>query len=98
MIFKSLETLQNHIEDNKTRYYYEYKQEKFFGDSFLDRMNWRIRRFLDSCAGGDEENMDTKMLKFNDMMEQVKRCEYQTKIPAWILKITKTKEPTPTQD
>ena len=61
MIFKSLETLQNHIEDNETRYYYKYKQEKFFGDSFLDRMNWRIRRFLDSCAGGDEENMDTKM-------------------------------------
>ena len=41
--------------------------------------------------------MDTKRLKFDDMMEQVERDEYQTKIPAWIRKITKTKEPTPTQ-
>ena len=69
MIFKSLETIQNHIEDNETRYDYEYKQEELFGGSFLDRVNWRIHWFLSSRAGGNEENMDTKKLKFDNMME-----------------------------
>ena len=39
LIFKSLESLQNHIEDHKTRYDYEYKQEKLFSGSFLNRVN-----------------------------------------------------------
>ena len=42
--------------------------------------------------------MDTKRLKFDDMIEQVKSREYQTKIPAWIHKLTRTKKPTPNQD
>ena len=42
--------------------------------------------------------MDTKRLKFDNMMEQVERRKYQTKVPAWIRKIMKMKEPTTNQD
>ena len=42
--------------------------------------------------------MDIKRLNFDDMVEQVERREHQTEIPAQILKIMKTKEPTLTQD
>ena len=94
MIFECCEKLQHHIEDHETRYDYEYKQEKLFGGSFLDRVNWRIHRFLDSCACGDTDRIDMKKLSFEDMMEQVERREFQTKVPAWIRKIMKKKENT----
>ena len=95
MIFDCFEKLQHHIEDHETRYDYEYKQDKLFGGSFLDRVNWRIHRFLDSCACGDASKIDTKKLCFEDMMEQVERREFQSKVPAWIKKIMKKKEPPP---
>ena len=87
MAFKGLTTIYNHIEDKEMSYNYESKQEKLFGGSFLNRMNWRFHRFLDSCANGVVSEIDIKKLDFSDMLEQVERREYQTKVPSWIRKI-----------
>ena len=61
-------------------------------------MNWRFHRFLDSCASGVAADIDTKKLDFSNMLEQVERREYQTKVPSWIKKIMKKNEGTPSGD
>jgi len=88
----SLKKIVSHISKYETSYNYEFRQEKLFGGNFLDRINWRYHRFLDSCASGDVENIDLKKLDFNDMLEQVERREYHTKVPSWIRKMMKKKE------
>ena len=89
---KSLKGLAEHIENKETSYAYEFKQEKLFGGSILDKVNWRFHRFLDSCAHGDTDKIDINKLDFDDIMEQVERREYNTKIPAWIRKLVKKQE------
>ena len=46
---------------------------------------------MDSCASREAEDIDTKKLDFSNMLEQVERREYQTKVPDWIRKIMKKK-------
>ena len=88
----SLKIIVAHIEKYETSYNYEFRQEKLFGGNFLDRVNWRFRCFLDSCASGDVDNIDMKKLDFQDILEQVERREYHTKVPAWIRQMMKKKE------
>ena len=92
MAYVSLLDVAKHIEAKETAYNYEFKQEPLFGGNFLDKLSWRFHRFLDSCAFGDENKIDSKKLDFNDMMEEVERREYTGKTPAWIRKLTKKKE------
>ena len=89
MVHTSLLQISNHIEKKETSYNYEFKQDKLFGGNFMDRVNWRMHRFFDSCASGDVSNIDTDKLDFSDMLEQVKRREYVAKSPAWIRKLLK---------
>ena len=92
MAHSSLTAITAHIEANETSYNYEFRQEKLFGGNFLDRVNWRFHRFLGSCTNGDAKNIDTAKLDFTDMLEQIERREYHTKVPSWIRKIMKKKE------
>ena len=92
MVHTSLLQVSNHIEKKETSYNYEFKQDKLFGGNFMDRVNWRMHRFFDSCASGDVSIIDTDKLDFSDMLEQVERREYVAKSPAWIRKLLKKKE------
>ena len=98
LAYESLSSIFDHIEDKETSYNYEFKRDTLFGGSFLDRVNWRFHRFLDSCASGVPSDIDTKKLDFSDMLEQVERREYQTKIPSCIRKIMKKKETSTTPE
>ena len=75
-IHRSLEHIQEHIEDNENNYTYEFKEESLFGGHFLDRINYIINKFLESCASGNHSNIDTKKLDFSDYLEQVENREY----------------------
>ena len=90
---RSLKKFSKHIEAKETSYQYEFKQDKLFGGSLLDKVNWRFNRFLDSCAHGDADKIDTNKLDFDDIMEQVERREFNTKVPIWIKKLVKSKKP-----
>ena len=94
----SLKRVADHIEKKETSYNYEFRQEKFFGGNFMDKVNWRLHRFFDSCASGDVTEIDTTKLDFSDMLEQVERREYHTKVPTWIRKLMKKKERKPGRD
>ena len=76
----------------ETSYQYELKQDRLFGGSLLDKVNWRFNRFLDSCAHGEVDKIDTKKLDFDNIMEQVERREYNTKVPIWIKKLIRKQE------
>ena len=58
----------------------------------MDKIGWRLNRFLDSCAHGDPDKIDIHKLDFSDIMEQVERREYNSKIPSWIRKLIKKQE------
>ena len=88
----SLKGIAAHIESKETSYAYEFKQDKLFGGSLLDKIGWRFNRFLDSCAHGDPDKIDIHKLDFSDIMEQVERREYNSKIPSWIRKLVKKQE------
>ena len=88
----SLKGIAAHIESKETSYAYEFKQDKLFGGSLLDKIGWRLNRFLDSCAHGDPDKIDIHKLDFSDIMEQVERREYNSKIPSWIKKLVKKQE------
>jgi len=92
MAHNSLKRITEHIESKVISYNYEFHQEKLFGGKLLDRINWHFHRSLDSCTSGDVTDIDTAKLDFTDMLEQVERREYHTKVPAWIRKLMKKKE------
>ena len=54
----ALRLLVEYIEDNENEYNYEFRQESLFGGHFLDKIHWRIHKFFNSCARGDEEKID----------------------------------------
>ena len=60
--------------------------------TFLDKIHWRIHKFFDSCARGDEGNIDLGKLNFTEMQNQIEQRDWITKIPSWIKKLTKRKE------
>ena len=60
----SLKYLAENIDNKETSYTYEFKQEKLFGGSILDKINWRFHRFLNSCAHDDPEKMTSTSLIF----------------------------------
>ena len=55
-------------------------------------MNWRYHRFLDSCASGDPDAIELDKLDFSDMLQQVERREYNSKVPSWITKLINSRE------
>ena len=91
----SLKQIQTHIEEREVSYNYEFKQDPLFGGNFLDRANWRYHRFLDSCASGDPDAIELDKLDFSDMLQQVERREYNSKVPSWITKLIKSCEQKP---
>ena len=52
LLHQSLVDVADHIWRREVAYNYEFRQEKWFGGSFLDRIHWRTYRFLESCARG----------------------------------------------
>jgi len=64
------------------------------GGSILDKINWRFQRFLDSCAHGSPDKIDINKLDCLDIMKQVGRWEYNTKVPSWMKKLIKKMETT----
>lgn len=81
-----------HIDKKKTSYNYDFKQEKLFCENFIDRVSWRLHRLFDSFSSGDTSNIDIGKLDFSDMVEQVERLEYHSKLPSWIHKLMKKNE------
>ena len=86
----ALRLLAEHIEDNENEYNYEFHQESLFGGHLLDKIHWRVHKFFDSCARGDEGKIDLGKLNFTEM--QIEQRDWITKIPSWIRKLTKRKE------
>ena len=80
--YHKLKKIQTHIEEREISYNYEFKQDSLFGGNFLDRVNWRYHRFLDSCASGDLDDIELDKLDFSDMLQQVERREYNSKVPS----------------
>ena len=64
----------------------------FWGGGFLDRVSWRYHRFLDSCASRDLDDTELDKLDFSEMLQQVERREYNSKVPSWITKFAKLRE------
>ena len=92
LIFLNLQELADHVDNHEVEYNYEYLQEKLFGGSLMDKLHYRVHKFLESYASGDETKVDSKRLDFRDMMNGVESREYSTKIPAWIKRLTKQRE------
>ena len=97
LIYRNLSSILNHIENNETCYDYEFKEEKMFGGDFLEKINWRVQKFLQSCADGDEAKIKTEHLEFHDILERIERREYHTKVPRWISNLVKKREKKPDQ-
>ena len=94
LLHVGLTDLADHVEEKENAYNYEFHQERLFGGYFLDRVHWRIQRFYDSCASGDDTKIDTEKIDFRDLQEQIERQEYHTKIPAWIKRLMAKKNTT----
>ena len=69
MMYINLQEVAEYIDNKENNYKYEFNQEKLFGDYFLDKIHWRIHRFLDSCPSGDVARVNTSKLEFKDMTE-----------------------------
>ena len=92
ILYQSLQSIADHIEEKEISYNYEFRQESLFGGNFLDRIHWRMHRFFDSCASGNHELIDLDKLDFSDILQQVERREYICKVPHWITRLMKLKE------
>ena len=84
VLYMNLHKVLDHIEDNETCYTYEFREESLFGGHLLDRINYRVHKFLESCASGDKENINVQKIDFSDYLDQIENREYRTKIPVWI--------------
>ena len=80
-----------HIENEDASYNNEFFQEKMFGGNFMDKVNWKLHRFLGTCVSGDVNEFDTVTLDISDMFEQFKRCKYPTNVPTWTRHLLKKK-------
>jgi hypothetical protein len=92
LAFLSLRAVVEHIDENEISYNFEFRHDKFFGGTFLDKINWRFHRFLDSCANGDHTKIKLQKLDFLDMTEGVESREFFGKTPVWITRLTKKQE------
>ena len=88
-VHMAIKKISTHMEKKEMAYTYEFRQEKLFGGHFLDRINRRVHRFLDSCAKGEIKEVDVNKLEFDDLLEQLENFEYNTKVPAWIRTLLK---------
>ena len=69
IVYGSLLKIQEHTETHEMRYQFEFNNDYLFGSTFLDKINWRICRFLESCAHGTVSKIKKSWLKFDDIME-----------------------------
>ena len=92
LLHQALVEVSEHIRKREVAYNYEFRQERLFGGSFLDRLHWRTHRFLESCAGGDPGKVDLTKLNFSHIMEDVACREFSLKVPSWIQKVMKKLE------
>ena len=89
VFYAKLMSLYNHIERHDMSYNFEFRNDKLFGGNFLDRIHYRIQRFLESCASGDPAQIKVKHLEFDEMLESIERREYYSKNPIWLTKLMK---------
>ena len=92
-LFINLTVLWKHIEARETRYKYEFRQDKMFGGCFLEEVDWKVHRFLDSCAHGDPAQMIVDHIDFMDLMSLVESRKYVCKAPLWLKRLTKKTTP-----
>ena len=92
MIHHKLKEIATHIEAREISYNYKFKQDPLFGGKFLDKINWRIHRFLDSYASGDPDDIELDKLDISDMLTRVERRKYNAKVPSWITKLIKERD------
>ena len=98
LLFQSLQKIVKHMERREPRYQYELRQNALFGGHLLDKINWRVHRFLDSCAGGEAEDLETDLLDFSEMVYQIDRRDWVTMAPTWLNKLVKKKEKRPVEE
>mmetsp|Transcript_4429 Transcript_4429/g.5653 ORF Transcript_4429/g.5653 Transcript_4429/m.5653 type:complete len:741 (+) Transcript_4429:65-2287(+) len=65
-------------------YAYQFKCNKWFGGCLLDKLNWRMMKFLESCASGEPEDIDITFIDFGAIITNIERREFQCQIPSWI--------------
>ena len=76
MLHINLREVFDDIDDQQIFYNFEFHQDNYFEGTFLDKLNWRVHRFLDSCASGTPSKMDSKRFDFKEMLDEVERREY----------------------
>ena len=81
IMYTSLTDLYNHMKRHNMSYSFEFRNEKLFGGNFLDRLHYRVQRFLESCASGETRSINLKHLDFDDMKQSIERREYYSKSP-----------------
>ena len=95
ILHRNLKELAEHVEDQETAYNYEFRQERLFGGHVLDKSHWGINKFLDSCANGNPDHIQTRRIDWTGLMDQIESREFVTKIPSWIRKLVKKREGKP---
>jgi hypothetical protein len=95
ILYASLMTIYNHIEAHDMSYNFEFRNDKLFGGNYLDRIHYRVQRFLESCASGDTAKINTRHLDFTEMLDSIERREYFSKSPLWLTKLMKKRSETP---
>jgi len=92
IIYGSLLKIQEHTENHEVSYQFKFKNYSLFDGTLLDKINWWIHRFLESCAHGTVSKIKKSKLKFDDIMEQIEQRDYNSKSPARITGLTKKRE------
>jgi hypothetical protein len=71
MLHVKLQKLWVHIQHKENSYTYQFCQERLFGGCFLDKIDWRMHRFLESCSDGDKDDITIEHINFSSLKEQV---------------------------
>ena len=98
LLFQSLQKIVKHMERREPRYQYKLRQNALFGGHLLDKINWRVHQFLDSCAGREAEELEIDLLDFSEMVYQIDRRDWVTMAPSWMNKLVKKKEKRPVEE
>ena len=95
VMYNSFTGLYNHIKRHDMSYSFEFRNDKLFGGNFLDRLHYRVQRFLNSCASGEASSINLKRLDFDDMKDSIERRDYYSKSPICLTKLMKKRAEEP---
>ena len=73
-----------HIRTREKSYALEFKENVYFGASFLDKLHRKTHKFIQLCAGGETVDIDTRTLQFDHVLESIEEREYFGKTPPWV--------------